>query len=163
MARVGKEAFTVKKLAYQAILHPEDEGGYSVEVPDIPGCFTCGDSYMDAASMAADAAKTLIASMLLNGEDIPGAKRHNVPDGCESVVVCFEADPSWIVQGEVVSAAQAARELGVSPGRVTHLFDSGQLEGYRQGRRTFITVQSIELRKSTEHAPGRPRSITVTA
>ena len=46
------------KYIFQAFLTPEDEGGYSVEFPDLPGCFSCGDTFHDAVAMGADAAKT---------------------------------------------------------------------------------------------------------
>lgn len=29
---------------YRALVHPEKEGGYWAEVPDLPGCFTQGAS-----------------------------------------------------------------------------------------------------------------------
>ncbi len=29
---------------YRAVVHNEEEGGYWAEVPDLPGCFTQGDS-----------------------------------------------------------------------------------------------------------------------
>ena len=39
---------------YPAIFHPE-ESGYSVEIPDIEGCFTQGDTMDEAVRMAQDA------------------------------------------------------------------------------------------------------------
>ena len=39
---------------YPAIFHPE-ETGYSVEIPDIEGCFTQGDTMDEAVRMAQDA------------------------------------------------------------------------------------------------------------
>ena len=36
---------------YPAIFHPE-ETGYSVEIPDIEGCFTQGDTMDEAVRMA---------------------------------------------------------------------------------------------------------------
>lgn len=116
------------KYIYDAILTPEEEGGYSVDVPALPGCFTCGDDCRDAAFMAADAMKTWI-----------------------------EADKAHVVDGPVVSAAQAARELGVSAGRVTHMIDAGILDGYRSGRRTYVTEASIAARKAAPRDAGRPR------
>lgn len=144
------------KFVYQAIMSPEEDGGYSVEFPDLPGCFTDGDDYMDAVGMAADAAKTYVASLMLHGDTVPEANRHDAPEGCESVYVFFETDKSYIVRGEVVSAAQAARDLGVSAGRVTHMIDAGLLDGYRSGRRTFVTKESVNRRKSDPRGAGRP-------
>jgi len=35
-------------LEYNAIFAPEKEGGYSVSVPDLPGCFSQGDTFEEA-------------------------------------------------------------------------------------------------------------------
>lgn len=42
------------KYIYPAIFTPDD-GGYSVEFPDIEGCYTCGKDLQDSISMAEDA------------------------------------------------------------------------------------------------------------
>ena len=41
------------KYCYPAVFTPED-GGYSVDFPDLEGCFTCGDSLTEALDMAED-------------------------------------------------------------------------------------------------------------
>ena len=87
------------KYIYQAIFSPEEEGGYSVEVPDLPGCLTCGDDYADAAFMAADAAKTYVAALLADGARPPAPVKHEIPEGCESAHVFFEVDRNYIVNG----------------------------------------------------------------
>jgi hypothetical protein len=40
---------------YPVVLIPEQEGGYSVIVPDLPGCVTQGDTAEEAFAMAKDA------------------------------------------------------------------------------------------------------------
>ncbi len=146
----------MEKFIYQIVLTPEEEGGYSVEVPDLPGCFTYGGTVEEAASMAADAAKTYVASLLVHGDRVPAATVRET-EGI-SLMVFFEVDPSYIVSGETVSAAEAARMLGVSAGRVTHMLDSGILQGYRRGRRTYVSVDSIEDRIASNPGSGRPRA-----
>ncbi|WP_294439459.1 type II toxin-antitoxin system HicB family antitoxin [uncultured Slackia sp.] len=148
---------------FDAILTPEEGSGYSVEFPTLPGCFTDGDDYHDAAYMAADAAKTWVASHLKHGEPVPEYCREEAPEGSERLCVFFEVDESYIVNGPVVSAAQAARELGVSAGRITHMIDAGLLEGYRNGRRTYVTESSIAVRKASPRGAGRPRKEPVEA
>lgn len=149
----------MSKFIFQAILTPEEEGGYSVEFPDLPGCFSCGDTFNDAVAMGADAAKTYVASLLGHGEAVPEPQRHRCPSGAEDVMVFFETDPSYIVEGDVVSAAEASRMLGVSAGRITHMLDAGVLDGYREGRRTWVSVASIEKRLSEIPKAGRPRKV----
>ena len=156
-------AIIMEKFAYQALLTPEDDGGYSVEIPDLPGCYSQGVDIKDAVEMAADAGKTYIASLMKDGERIPGATVREVPEGDREAWVFFETDASYIVDGPVVSAAQAARDLGGSAGRVTHMLDSGLLDGYRSGRRTYVTEASIEARKAAPVGPGRPRKAAAVA
>jgi predicted RNase H-like HicB family nuclease len=33
-----------QQVAFKAVVHAEDEGGYWAEVPDLPGCFSQGDT-----------------------------------------------------------------------------------------------------------------------
>lgn len=40
---------------YRAVVHPEDEGGYWAEVPDLPGCFTQGDTLDEVYQNLAEA------------------------------------------------------------------------------------------------------------
>ncbi|HIW77064.1 MULTISPECIES: type II toxin-antitoxin system HicB family antitoxin [Gordonibacter] len=146
------------KYIYEAVLHPDEEGGYWVTVPDLPGCVTEGETVEEAAFMAADAMKTYVASLLMDGRRLPKATfGADVEDGGLAIAVFFETDENYIVSGEVMSAAQASRELGVSPGRVTHMIDAGILEGYREGRRTYVTVESVERRKADDPKAGRPK------
>lgn len=149
------------KFIYQAILIPEEDG-YNVEVPDLPGCFSFGSNYQEAVFMAADAMKTYVSSLIRHGEKIPLPTRTLCDSGQESVQIFFETDDQYLVEGEVVSASQAAKMLGVSRGRVTHLLSAGLLVGYREGRSTFVSVESIEKRLLSEPSAGRPRKEAVS-
>ncbi|WP_295632826.1 type II toxin-antitoxin system HicB family antitoxin [uncultured Mitsuokella sp.] len=51
------------KLTYLAIFHPEADGGYSVDFPDLPGCVTEGDTLSEAAKMAEDALSIYLDSL----------------------------------------------------------------------------------------------------
>lgn len=153
----------MEKFGYQVFLTPEENGGFSTEIPDLPGCYSQGDDLKDAMEMAADAGKTYIAALMKDGESIPEATAREVPEGDREAWVFFETDASYIVDGPVVSAAQAARELNVSRGRVTHMLDSGLLEGYRNGRRTYVTQSSIDARLAAPRRAGRPKKEAVPA
>lgn len=59
------------KYAYPAIFTSEDTGGYGVEVPDLPGCVTCGDSIVDAIDMARDAISMWLCDAEDKNETIP--------------------------------------------------------------------------------------------
>lgn len=145
---------------YQALLTPDEDGGYDASVPSLPGCYSFGETYEEAAAMVADAMRTYVASLLRHGEEVPIPRFRDPMPGESSLAVYFDVDEGYIVEGEVVSAAEASRRLGVTPGRVTHMLESGVLKGYRRGRRTYVTVESIERRLSEGARPGRPRRRT---
>ncbi len=56
---------------YKILLNKEEEGGYMVTVPALPGCITQGDSVDEALSMAKEAIKLYIEELLSRGESIP--------------------------------------------------------------------------------------------
>jgi predicted RNase H-like HicB family nuclease len=59
------------KLVYPVCFYIEDDGRYSVDVPDLPGCVTQGENFADAIEMAIDAASGWILSSLEEGDAIP--------------------------------------------------------------------------------------------
>jgi predicted RNase H-like HicB family nuclease len=62
------------KLVYPAIFTPfDDEKGYTVEFPDLPGCVTEGSDLSDAIYMAEDAASGWILTELEDGKEVPRA------------------------------------------------------------------------------------------
>lgn len=77
------------KYVYPVIFEEDEEGGYNVTVPDIPGTFTCGDDMADAIYMAED----VIAMMLADYEDekktipVPSKIEDIKTDGIVSLVV----------------------------------------------------------------------------
>ena len=61
------------KLTYPACFYPceEKKGGYTVEVPDLPGCVSEGNSLADAIIMATDAASGWVLDELEDGNPVP--------------------------------------------------------------------------------------------
>lgn len=61
------------KLVYPAIFYPWDDGsGYTVEVPDMPGCVTEGKTLAEAILMAEDAASGWLLNEMEEGAFLPG-------------------------------------------------------------------------------------------
>ncbi len=62
------------KLLYPAIFTPcEEMTGYTVEVPDLPGCITEGRDLIEAIEMATDAASGWILDEIEDGNTYPAA------------------------------------------------------------------------------------------
>ena len=58
-------------ILYLAKLHAETDGGYSVEIVDLPGCFTEGDNLAEAIRNAEEAILCHLDGMIADGEPIP--------------------------------------------------------------------------------------------
>ena len=66
----------MKKLLYPACFYPcEEQEGYTVVVPDLPGCVTQGKSLIDAIGMAVDAASGWVLDEMEDGRPIPPASK----------------------------------------------------------------------------------------
>lgn len=82
------------KLTYPACFYPciEKKGGYTVEVPDLPGCVSEGDTLADAFLMATDAASGWALDELEDGKPVPKASKMgditpDEPDGFVAFLV----------------------------------------------------------------------------
>ena len=67
------------KLVYPACFYPciEIEGGYTVEIPDLPGCVSEGNTLADAILMATDAASGWVLDELEDGNAFAEANHIN--------------------------------------------------------------------------------------
>lgn len=74
------------KLIYPACFYPCEEGGYTVVIPDLPGCITEGDTLSEAVDMAIDAASGWLLDSVEENEQIPKASdiKSVVPDEYEN-------------------------------------------------------------------------------
>jgi predicted RNase H-like HicB family nuclease len=66
-------------MRYTILLHPEDEGGFSVTVPALDGCVTQGDTFVDAVENARDAIEGHLAVLAQHGWEIPIERHPLVP------------------------------------------------------------------------------------
>jgi antitoxin HicB len=59
------------QLSYKILLKPEPEGGYTVNVPALPGCITYGETLEEAKANAKEAIELYVESLKEHGEEIP--------------------------------------------------------------------------------------------
>lgn len=58
-------------MQYTVIVHNAEEGGYWVEVPSLPGCFSQGETIDEAMSNAMEAIELHIQGLKDDGQQIP--------------------------------------------------------------------------------------------
>lgn len=56
---------------YRILLTKEPEGGYTVNVPALPGCVTYGENVDHAMSMAQEAIELYVETLKADGEPVP--------------------------------------------------------------------------------------------
>jgi len=61
----------MKRRTYRILLNKEPEGGYTVNVPALPGCMTYGENIDEAIAMAKEAIELYIESLEANNEPVP--------------------------------------------------------------------------------------------
>lgn len=66
---------------YEVVLSPEPEGGFSVSVPDLPGCHTQGETRDEALAMVKEAIEGYLEVMEEEGWEVPRVERERVTVG----------------------------------------------------------------------------------
>ena len=59
------------KYAYPAVFTLEEDGTYSINFPDLEGCYTCGDSLGDGIKMAEDVLALILYGYETDAREIP--------------------------------------------------------------------------------------------
>jgi predicted RNase H-like HicB family nuclease len=63
-------------MSYTIVLEPDEDGGYAVSVPALPGCFTQGSTIEEATEHAVEAIAVHIAGLEADGEPVPVEREH---------------------------------------------------------------------------------------
>ena len=58
-------------MRFPIVIHKDSDSGYGVTVPDLPGCFSAGDTLGEAIESAREAIACHIEGLLMDGEPIP--------------------------------------------------------------------------------------------
>ncbi len=61
----------MRKMYYKALFEPQEDGGYTVTVPALPGCISEGDTYDDAMVNIKEAITLYLESLQDDGLPIP--------------------------------------------------------------------------------------------
>lgn len=85
-------------MRFPVVLHSDDGVRYGVTVPDLPGCFSAGDTFDDALASVVEAIDLHLEGVTEDGGDIPvpraiGEHRTN-PDYADGVWAAVDVDLS---------------------------------------------------------------------
>lgn len=108
-------------MQYHVVIHKDQNSDYGVTVPDLPGCFSAGDSLEDAARNAREAIECHIEGMLLDNEVVP------MPSTLDTLANNPElADGIWLlVTIDMTRISGQAKRINITiPERVLKQIDS---------------------------------------
>lgn len=143
---------------YTAVFHPEEDGAYSVEVPDLPGCLSMGRDFTHAIENIAEALELYIEVQSLDGIPLPSPRNPDVfaRDGL-AVIVSVDIDLDTLQdEPTMITTAEAARILQVTVPRVHQLISAGALSAEKIGRDLLVDRFSVNQRLANPVRPGRP-------
>jgi predicted RNase H-like HicB family nuclease len=63
---------------FDVIFEPQEEGGYTAYVPDLPGCVSEGDTLEEATEMIRDAMRGYLDSLRDRGYELPQVQHRKV-------------------------------------------------------------------------------------
>jgi excisionase family DNA binding protein len=125
------------------------------------GGATEGHGFDDAVRMAADWLRETALDFLMREEKWPDLPLGtNATRGGRMVTLAIETS---LDQVPAVTAAEAARRLGVSSARVSQLCKAGDLESWKVGGTRMVSVESIEMRCEDEDRVGHHHKEPVMA
>ncbi len=77
MTEQEREAEVQRRLAlpYHRVIHGDPVEGYMGQVPELPGCYTCGDTPAETLALLEEAMAAWITSCLISGDPIPEPAR----------------------------------------------------------------------------------------
>lgn len=133
-------------MRYPVIVHKDPESDYGVTVPDLPGCFSAGETLDEALTQVVEAIECHLEGLLLDGEPIPTPQtvevhQHN-PDYSDGVWAYVTVD--------LTKLSGKTRRVNITlPERVLGLVDKYASE-HGETRSGFIAEAAIEYIASRE-------------
>ena len=107
-------------MRYPVVLHKDKSSAYGVTVPDLPGCFSAGDTMEDALGNVVEAIECHLEGLLFDGDVIPDAKSVEVHQKNKN----FRGGTWALVSVDLSRLASKAKRINITlPERVLALVD----------------------------------------
>jgi predicted RNase H-like HicB family nuclease len=125
---------------FPVVIHKDPTSDYGVTVPDLPGCFSAGETLDEALQQVVEAIECHLEGLLLDGEPIPTPQtiefHRNNPDYTDGV---------WaVVAVDFVKLSGKTKRVNITlPERVLTLMDNYASEN-GESRSGLITQAALE-------------------
>lgn len=127
-------------MRYPVVIHKDLDSDYGVTIPDLPGCFSAGETFEDALKNAQEAILTHIEGLLLDNDPVSSPTlieklRNNIPG----------KDLIWaIVSVDLNTLSESIKRINITiPERILSKIDSfAKNEG--ESRSGFLVSAAME-------------------
>jgi len=107
-------------MRYPVVLHKDKSSDYGVTVPDLPGCFSTGDTMEDALDNVVEAIECHLEGLLFDGEVIPEVQSVEVHQKDKN----FRGGTWALVNVDLSKLASKVKRINITlPERVLALVD----------------------------------------
>ena len=127
-------------MRFAIVIHKEPGSGFGVTVPDLPGCFSAGDTLEEAIESASEGIACHIEGLLMDGETIPERAPLEEHQANED-----HRDGVWaIVATDVSKLSGKAKRVNITmPARVLAIVDQAAVrEG--ESRSGFLARAALD-------------------
>ncbi len=126
-------------MRFPVVIHKDACSGYGVTVPDLPGCFSAGDTLDEAIESAREAIACHVEGLLMDGEPIPALaslEEHQANDEYR--------DGIWaIVHVDISKLSSKTRRINITlPERVLAIVDQAAVRE-RQSRSGLLARAAL--------------------
>ena len=135
-------------MRYAVVIHKDVESVYGVAVPDLPGCFSTGDSLEEALESAKEAIACHLEGLLMDGEPIPARESLETHQSTEN----YRGGTWALVDVDVSKLSSKTKRINISlPARVLAIVDEAAVrEGETRSGLLARAALSYVERQSTE-------------
>ena len=137
-------------MRYPVVLHKDADTDYGVTVPDLPGCFSAGDTVDNALIETIEAIECHIEGLLLDGEYIPAPQSIEFHRNNQDY-----ADGIWaLVSVDLSKLSGKSKRVNITvPERLLSIMDQYALQHgeTRSGLITQATIEFISTRSTAEN------------
>lgn len=139
-------------MRYPVVIHKDPDSDYGVTVPDLPGCFSAGESVDDAIDCAIEAIECHVEGLLIDGEDVPVSlpieEHRSNPD--------FANEYAWMfVDVDLLKLSGKSKRVNITiPERILNRIDAFT-ETHNETRSGLFAEAAIEY--MAIHSEDRPK------
>lgn len=125
---------------YPVVIHKDPDSDYGVTVPDLPGCFSAGQTIDEALVQVVEAIETHLEGLLLDGEELPAG----------TTIEAYQNDPAhaggvWaIVTVDLSKLSGRSKRVNITlPERLLNIMDQYAAE-HGETRSGLIAEAALE-------------------